>query len=153
MHSGPGLYFATDAAYSHVYATKGSKVPDSDMMPDESEMILVDLLLGDVVEMDRDMSQEMNRACRKLKVPPAMGACELHPEQLHGKIDRCVEPPEIGPGLRYNTGKNERLAGLTTCPHPTPHGVLRQCNSTRKLTRILAACGARTRPALDRQCG
>ena len=155
MHSGPGLYFATDAAYSHVYATKGSKVPDSDMMPDESEMILVDLLLGDVVEMDRDMSQEMNHACRELRVPPAMAACELHAEQLQGKIDRCVAPPATMGGLRYNTGKNEPVAGTNhlSCPHLTPHGVLRQCNSTRKPTRILAACGARTRPALDRQCG
>ena len=107
MNSGSGQYFSTEAGYTDIYASKGRKLPDSGMMPDESEMMLVDLLLGDVVEMDRDMTQEMNRACRELKVPPAMVACELHPEQLHGKIDRCVEPPEIGPGLRYNTGKNQ----------------------------------------------
>ena len=80
---GSGLYFAKEAGYSHIYASKGSKMPYSGMEPDESEMMLASLLTGKVVELDRDSDTARDSTsglsgqipgirnyCKKLKVPP-----------------------------------------------------------------------------------
>ena len=76
---GNGLYFAKEAGYSDIYASKGNKMQPgtTDMKPDESEMILAELLLGDVIELDRDKDTTMGgqiegirKYCHELKVPP-----------------------------------------------------------------------------------
>ena len=56
---GRGLYFAKDAGYSHFFASTAGTPPAPGLEPlakeiDEREMIQASLLLGRVVEMDRD---------------------------------------------------------------------------------------------------
>jgi hypothetical protein len=58
---GRGLYFAEEAAYSDLYASKAAQMPDGGrskgMQPDESEFMLANILLGKEIEMDRDTSR------------------------------------------------------------------------------------------------
>jgi ABC-type branched-subunit amino acid transport system substrate-binding protein len=65
---GRGLYFATKSSYSHSYSYK----PDEKETPhnDEREMFLAKLLVGNVVEMNRDESPAKAAECSALTVPP-----------------------------------------------------------------------------------
>ena len=64
-------------ADSHFYASKHGTEPEPGQPPlavDESEMMMVKLLLGRVVTIDRDESDEVSEAARSLKVPPFVDA-------------------------------------------------------------------------------
>ncbi|KAI2489089.1 hypothetical protein MHU86_25503 [Fragilaria crotonensis] len=65
---GRGLYFAARSSYSHSYAYK----PDlsETQHSDEREMFLAKLLVGNVVEMNRDESPQKATECSALTVPP-----------------------------------------------------------------------------------
>jgi hypothetical protein len=94
------------------------------MKDDESEFMLADVLLGDVIEMDRDMDAsvspfeaggEMRSLCEWLNVPPSIAGCKLREDtDASDAIDRCAAPPAKSDqpsvwhqvkttGLRYNT--------------------------------------------------
>jgi hypothetical protein len=102
-------YFARDAGYSDFYATQAGQIPDrQDLAHGEKEMMLADVVLGRVIEMDRNITgnsartyQAMEDACRQLKAPPAIAGCTVL--RAHDGTDRCVEPPEALPGDKYNT--------------------------------------------------
>ena len=103
---GRGLYFAEEAGYSHFYATKGASPPPGrdDLPHDECEFMLASLLLGDVVEMDRDENEAIKGACRELTVPPAKSACRSKTLSPVGDgVDRLTAPPQQGSGTKYNT--------------------------------------------------
>ena len=106
---GAGLYFANEPGYSDVYASKGKKMPYSGMAPDESEMMLAQLLLGDVIELDRDANRGMNDYCRKLKVPPAIGAARSRKGPDGADVATAV-PGNPPPGA---TGKYNTVRGYT----------------------------------------
>ena len=83
------------------------------MRDDEREFMLVDLLLGDVIEINKDLSRDMKRFCRKLDVPPIKDACKgmVQKSKLDGRTDSLTAPPlsareaaaqGIG-GAKYNT--------------------------------------------------
>ena len=107
---GSGLYFAQEAGYSDIYASKGRFMQPgaSDMADDESEMMLAELLLGDVIEMDRDNDTSMGgriagirKACNELKVPPKKQgtASRKGPDG----VDVATAVPQEAGGDRYNT--------------------------------------------------
>ena len=98
---GSGLYFAKEAGYSHIYASKGSKMPYSGMEPDESEMMLASLLTGKVVELDRDSDAVRDSTsglsgqipgirnfCKKLKVPPFVGSPLRMPSETGSGVSK-----------------------------------------------------------------
>ena len=106
---GRGLYFAAEAGYSHIYATKAANLqPDvrdsKGMNRDECELLLATLLIGNTVEMDRDRDEALRDACHKLKTAPAVAGCQVVPAASDG-IDECIAPPGPGPtgALKYNT--------------------------------------------------
>lgn len=106
---GRGLYFAAEAGYSHIYATKAANLqPDvrdsKGMNRDECEFLLATLLIGNTVEMDRDRDEALLDACHKLKTAPAVSGCQVVPAASDG-IDACIAPPGPGRtgGLKYNT--------------------------------------------------
>jgi|EP01046_Picozoa_sp_COSAG06_P032411 hypothetical protein len=68
---GRGLYFARSAGYSHFYATTPSD--QNDLEEDECEFMLATLLIGDVIEMDRDIDA-LREPCRTLVTPPQVAA-------------------------------------------------------------------------------
>ena len=83
------------------------------MRDDEREFMLVDLLLGDVIEIDKDLTRDMKRFCRKLALPPVKDACKglVQKSKLDGRTDSLTAPPlsareaaaqGIG-GAKYNT--------------------------------------------------
>ena len=107
---GSGLYFAREAGYSDIYASKGRKMPPgtSTMSSDESEMMLAELLLGDVIEMDRDNDTSMGgqiagirKACNELKVPPNKSGTTSR-KGADG-VDVATAVPRATGGPRYNT--------------------------------------------------
>ena len=105
---GSGLYFANEPGYSHIYASKGKEMPYSGMAPDESEMMLAELLLGDVIEMDRDNDTSMGgqiagirKACNELKVPPNKSGTTSR-KGADG-VDVATAVPRATGGARYNT--------------------------------------------------
>jgi len=110
---GKGLYFARDAGYSDFYATKAGQIADRhDLQEGEKEMMLADLVLGNVIEMDRNVSGNaartdpaMDACCRELTAPPAMNGCKV--KRAYDGVDRCKGPPEHGgtkdQGHKYNT--------------------------------------------------
>ena len=108
---GSGLYFAKESGYSDIYASKGRKMPPgtSTMAPDESEMMLAELLLGDVIEMDRDNDTSMGgqiagirKACNELKVPPNKSGTQSRKSPSDG-VDVATAVPRATGGDRYNT--------------------------------------------------
>ena len=68
------------------------------MRDDEREFMLVDLLLGDVIEINKDLSRDMKRFCRKLDVPPIKDACKgmVQKSKLDGRTDSLTAPPLRG---------------------------------------------------------
>ena len=72
------MWYVCDlSADSHVYASRHGTEPGPGQPPlahDEREMMMVKLLLGRVVTMDRDQSEDVKRAAQKLKVPPFVDA-------------------------------------------------------------------------------
>lgn len=96
---GSGLYFAEEAAYSHIYSTRGK---DSDkLQADEFELMQCTLGLGRCVEMDRDVrrrSDEVRKRCRDLRTPPYIGstpplyseAIDIEDQNYEGKYDTVV---------------------------------------------------------------
>ena len=100
---GKGLYFAEEPGYSHFYATKGTHTSvDNDLAPDEREFMLADVLMGEIVEMDRDLSEEMRVACNNLVVPPYQNAPGV--ERADGQVARCTrDPGREGVNPRFNT--------------------------------------------------
>ena len=113
---GRGLYFAQDAGYSHIYASKAGTAPGPGLDPlasGEREMLQASLLLGNVVEMDRDSVLGMKKRLggrlndgskeSKIKAPPFLNS----------------EPPlyEGGEGAKYNT-----VAGWTQTDRRLPDG-------------------------------
>ena len=103
---GNGLYFAKEAGYSDIYASKGRKMPPgtSTMSSDESEMMLAELLLGDVIEMDRDNERQIagiRKACNELKVPPNKSGTTSR-KGADG-VDVATAVPRATGGARYNT--------------------------------------------------
>ena len=106
---GSGLYFANEPGYSHIYASKGKEMPYSGMAPDESEMMLADLLLGDVIELDRDTDKDINAYCRKLKVPPAIAGTRSRKGPDGTDVATAV-PGDPPPGA---TGKYNTVRGYT----------------------------------------
>ena len=112
---GRGLYFAADAAYSHVYATRGSTNRE-DLDEDESEVMYCELLLGDVIEIDRDQGgNSPERAdgplaalCRDLVAPPFQNTCPA--EQCEDGCLRMTRPPPLdGGGPEVQPAFNEQL--------------------------------------------
>ena len=121
---GSGLYFAREAGYSDIYASKGRKMPPgtTDMAPDESEMMLASLLLGDVIELDRDNDTTMGghipgirKYCNDLKVPPHKSATPSRKKPEDG-VDVATAAPGITSGARYNT-----VRGYTQTDKPPAH--------------------------------
>ena len=100
---GKGLYFAEEPGYSHFYATKGTHTSvDHDLAPDEREFMLADVLMGEIVEMDRDLSEEMRVACNNLVVPPYQNAPGV--AKADGQVARCTrDPGREGVNPRFNT--------------------------------------------------
>ena len=95
---GKGLYFAEEPGYSHFYTTKGKE----HLAPDEREFMLADVLMGEIVEMDRDLSEGMRVACNNLVVPPYQNAPGL--EKPDGQVARCTrDPGRAGVNPRFNT--------------------------------------------------
>ena len=108
---GSGLYFVRESGYSHIYASKGHKMPPgtSTMLPDESEMMLASLLLGDVIEMDRDNDTStggqiagIRKACNELRVPPNKSGTTSRKSPSDG-VDVATAVPRATGGDRYNT--------------------------------------------------
>ena len=100
---GNGLYFAKEAGYSDIYASKGRKMQHSGMEADESEMMLAELLLGDVIELDRDNDRAIpgiRRFCNDLKVPPHVDGTR---SREGDGADIATAVPEVAAGARYNT--------------------------------------------------
>ena len=117
---GKGLYFARDAGYSDFYATKAGQIADRhDLQEGEKEMMLADLVLGNVIEMDRNVSGNaartdpaMDACCRELTAPPAMNGCKV--KRAYDGVDRCKGPPEHGgtkdQGHKYNTVRTHLIS-------------------------------------------
>ena len=144
---GRGLYFADEAGYSTIYASAAAGMPDGGQsrgfQNDEKEMMLATLLLGDVIEMDRDTAA-LNKACSELKTPPAIAGCEGKSSPCrHDGMPTCTAPPTIQRGDKYNTVRgytqtDQRAADGTwsknpTCPRskvrPTDHSARPQRTS------------------------
>lgn len=120
---GRGLYFAEDALYCEEagYVTRGTRErsvsqldptghdqqQEGQLLYGESEVLMCSLLLGDCIEMDRDLPG-MERPCHELITPPYLGACQAAGPLLKTAdgILRCTKPPEQN-GFegtpRYNT--------------------------------------------------
>ena len=113
---GKGLYFAEEPGYSHFYATQPTDpaaaptTQPNDLAPDERVFMLANVLMGEVVEMDRDSSQEMRAACNALVAPPFQNAPGVAP-RAGGQVARCTRDPQ-GAGLnpKFNT-----VQGYTQC--------------------------------------
>ncbi len=106
-----GLYFAKEPGYSDIYATK----PDgmNGLEPDESEFMLATVSIGDVIEMDRDLSQEMSSACNDLVTPPLISsftASNSQPSTSDG-VDAATAPPT--PLVDSNTQRYNTVRGYT----------------------------------------
>ena len=118
---GRGLYFAEEAGYSDIYASKAKHMqPDvrdtKGLAMDESEFMLASLLVGSVVELDRDLDGAMQKACNALKTPPAVDGCNTRP--LADGEPACTRPPQQAKGRKYNT-----VRGYTqTCSAATREG-------------------------------
>ena len=102
-----GLYFADEAGYSDLYASAAAGMPDGGesrgFQNDEKEMMLATLLLGNVIEMDRDQPPLL-KACSKLKTPPAIAGCQDKTKPCpHDGVPTCTAPPTQAPGHKYNT--------------------------------------------------
>ena len=102
---GNGLYFAKEAGYSDIYASKGRKMQPgtTDMLPDESEMMLAELILGDVIELDRDNDRAIpgiRKYCNDLKVPPHVSGTRYREGD---GADIATSVPKITAGDRFNT--------------------------------------------------
>ena len=114
------MYFARDAGYSDFYATKAGQIADRhDLQEGEKEMMLADLVLGNVIEMDRNVSGNaartdpaMDACCRELTAPPAMNGCKV--KRAYDGVDRCRGPPEHGgtkdQGHKYNTVRTHLIS-------------------------------------------
>ena len=104
---GRGLYFAEEAKYSHFFATNAETLPPDvreakRMQTDELELMMVTLLIGNTVEMDRDRNVAMADACKALKTAPAVEGCEV--EQAADGFDSCTHPPDSdATGFKYDT--------------------------------------------------
>lgn len=104
-------YVADEAGYSHNYATKASTLQDGGaskgMQYDECEMLLVSLLSGNTIEMDRDEcdDQTMRETCHELKTPPTVDGCiSAGVTQTKDGVDRCTRTPRPNVGnFKYNT--------------------------------------------------
>ena len=114
-----GLYFADTALYSDDYSTKARQIGNDEgesrgFQTDESEMMLAELLLGNEIEMDRDVHPELqapgtpdehgNRQgfTWNLKTPPIISACKTQPSPYDGQ-DSLIAVPGQGSGKKYNT--------------------------------------------------
>ena len=117
---GRGLYFAEEPGYSDFYATQGSPdaLPDTDeLQPDESEFMLANVLMGDVVEMDRDISPDMRNCCNNLVAPPFKDAPGVVP--ANGRdVAHCTQRPGHGTNpTKFNTVQGYTQCSLdNTCP-------------------------------------
>jgi hypothetical protein len=102
---GLGIYFAECSYYSDSYATKADS--QRQLAPDEREFMLCSLLVGDCIEMDRDISAGMKAACRELRTPPYLNQTtrtERTPDDRTGfNVPRLVAPPDGGSRDKYNT--------------------------------------------------
>ena len=116
---GRGLYFAKEATYSHIYASKAGTAPGPGLDPmasDEREMLQASLLLGNVVEMDRDSVLGMKkRLGGRLNVPP--GPDGKVPPGLVAPPFLNSEPPlyEGGEGAKFNTVAASCCATMIAC--------------------------------------
>lgn len=152
---GRGLYFAEEAGYSDIYASKAKHMqPDvrdtKGLAMDESEFMLASLLVGSVVELDRDLDGAMQKACNALKTPPAVDGCNTRP--LADGEPACTRPPQQAKGRKYNTVRGytqtdrRRTDGTwtkdSTCPRSKVWIVYengRACELTRILSLLSAA--------------
>eukprot|EP01043_Picozoa_sp_COSAG02_P048209 COSAG02_NODE_4715_length_5063_cov_2.229452_2_plen_219_part_00 len=109
---GRGLYFAEDAGYSHFYASPADP-RQNDLVADEREMMLCDIVLGNVIVMDRDevgrMKQRLGGRLNgaqhgsSIKAPPFINSTPpLHTD---------------GNGPKYNT-----VSGFTQTDMKHPNG-------------------------------
>ena len=120
---GRGLYFADEAGYSDIYASAAAGMPDKGesrgfRSDDEKEMMLATLLLGNVIEMDRDKNEDMRKACQGLKTPPAIAGCDgKTTPSSHDEIPTCTAPPTMAGGHKYNT-----VRGYTQTDQRHPDG-------------------------------
>ena len=82
---GKGIYFAEDAAYSDGYASPANP-EQNDLQPDERQMMLASLILGNTVEMDRDDRQMAYRLGGRLNV-------RLDPNTKEPEVPAIKAPP------------------------------------------------------------
>jgi hypothetical protein len=105
---GRGLYFAKEPAYSHCYATQAD-ANGNDLEDDEFEFMLTGLRIGDVIEMDRDLSTAMRDACKALKTPPQVDSFRGIRAAAADGTDTAQGPPNVltphpqNRPLKYNT--------------------------------------------------
>ena len=111
------MYFAKDAAYSHIYASKAGTPASPGLDPlaqDEREMMQASLILGRVVVMDRDnvpgMKQRLGGRLNdgsesKLKAPPFLNSA-----------------PPLYEGGDVSQGKYDTVAGWTQADMKRPDG-------------------------------
>ena len=105
---GKGLYFAEEPGYSHFYATQPTDpgahtTQPNDLAPDERVFMLANVLMGEVVEMDRDSSPEMRAACNALVAPPFQNAPGVEP-RVGAQVARCTRDPQgAGSNPKFNT--------------------------------------------------
>lgn len=97
-----------EAGYSDFYATKAATLQgggqSKGMAPDECEFMLASVLIGNTVEMDRDIEGPMSKACHDLKTPPSISSCDQTPAR--DGVDQCTSPPGMATRLgelKYNT--------------------------------------------------
>ena len=88
------------------------------MQYDECEMMLASLLIGNTVEMDRDDSQDMERACRELRTPPTVDGCSAAGvAKTKDGVDKCLRTPAGDGKYKYNT-----VRGYTQTDQRQPDG-------------------------------
>lgn len=95
-----------EAGYSHIYASKAAHMQDGGaskgMQSDEREFMLVSLLVGAEIEMDRD-APGLTEACKGLRTPPSVSGCQTKPSLAGDGVPACAAPPQPVPGHKYNT--------------------------------------------------
>jgi hypothetical protein len=99
---GKGIYFAEDAAYSKYFASPADP-QKNDLQPDERQMMLASVILGNTVEMDRDNPQMAYR----------LGGRKNSAYDSEGKLIPAINAPPFldskpplykgGSGAKYNT--------------------------------------------------
>jgi hypothetical protein len=122
---GRGLYFAEDAAYSQDFATKKCNAQDAseqnELQPDENQMFLATLILGNTVEMDRDDDQMKKRLGGHLNATVDRKTNKVVELPCAIKAPPFVNsnPPlhEDGSGPKYNT-----VTGFTQGDLRQPNG-------------------------------